>query len=154
MNYFASHWNLIVLSMHCQLIKLKLACLILPFYCESIFFFPINLTPNFSFLFFQCNKWNSYCFLFGNLLFFLCSCQEARSRLWCLNPLSPQICRHNILTMGGDYQMAPGYMSVGPMAPFYVFPCRRAFHAYCLIAHVTRSTNETQVSNGGNSFLL
>ncbi|KAJ0052444.1 hypothetical protein Pint_02159 [Pistacia integerrima] len=54
------------------------------------------------------------------------------------------ICRRKILTMGGDYRMARGYTSVGPMAPFYVFPCGHAFHAHCLIAHVTRSTNETQ----------
>lgn len=42
--------------------------------------------------------------------------------------------------------MARGYASVGPMAPFYVFPCGHAFHAQCLIAHVTQCTNETQVS--------
>ncbi|XP_044466444.1 vacuolar sorting protein 18 [Mangifera indica] len=54
------------------------------------------------------------------------------------------ICKRKILTVGGDYRMARGYTSVGPMAPFYVFPCGHAFHAHCLIAHVTRSTNETQ----------
>ncbi|XP_031249289.1 vacuolar sorting protein 18 isoform X2 [Pistacia vera] len=54
------------------------------------------------------------------------------------------ICRRKILTVGGDYRMARGYTSVGPMAPFYVFPCGHAFHAHCLIAHVTHSTNETQ----------
>jgi len=32
------------------------------------------------------------------------------------------------------------------MAPFYVFPCGHAFHAQCLIAHVTRCTVETHVS--------
>lgn len=53
------------------------------------------------------------------------------------------ICKRKILTVGGDYRMARGYTSVGPMAPFYVFPCGHAFHAHCLIAHVTRSTNET-----------
>ena len=42
--------------------------------------------------------------------------------------------------------MARGYTAVGPMAPFYVFPCGHAFHAHCLIAHVTRCTNESQVS--------
>ncbi|XP_038693939.1 vacuolar sorting protein 18 [Tripterygium wilfordii] len=54
------------------------------------------------------------------------------------------VCRRKILTVGGDYRMAHGYTSVGPMAPFYVFPCGHAFHAQCLIAHVTRCTNETQ----------
>jgi hypothetical protein len=39
-----------------------------------------------------------------------------------------------------------GYTSVGQMAPFYVFPCGHAFHAQCLIAHVTRCTVETHVS--------
>lgn len=43
--------------------------------------------------------------------------------------------------------MTRGYMAVGPMAPFYVFPCGHAFHAQCLIAHVTRCTNQAQVSN-------
>ncbi|BBH00075.1 zinc ion-binding protein [Prunus dulcis] len=43
-----------------------------------------------------------------------------------------------------EYQLARGYTSVGQMAPFYVFPCGHAFHAECLIAHVTRSTNESQ----------
>ncbi|KAJ4729899.1 vacuolar protein sorting-associated protein 18-like [Melia azedarach] len=53
-------------------------------------------------------------------------------------------CRRKILTAGGEYRMAQSYTSVGPMAPFYVFPCGHAFHAQCLIAHVTRCTNETQ----------
>ncbi|XP_030929946.1 vacuolar sorting protein 18 isoform X2 [Quercus lobata] len=53
-------------------------------------------------------------------------------------------CRRKILTMGREYQMARGYTSIGPMAPFYVFPCGHAFHAQCLIAHVTRCTNEAQ----------
>lgn len=53
-------------------------------------------------------------------------------------------CRRKILTVGREYQMARGYTSIGPMAPFYVFPCGHAFHAQCLIAHVTRSTNEAQ----------
>jgi hypothetical protein len=42
--------------------------------------------------------------------------------------------------------MSRGYTSVGQMAPFYVFPCGHAFHVHCLIAHVTCSVNETQVS--------
>nr|AOX49857.1 vacuolar protein sorting-associated protein 18-like protein [Ilex paraguariensis] len=54
------------------------------------------------------------------------------------------VCRRKILTVGGDYRMARGYVSVGPMAPFYVFPCGHAFHAQCLIAHVTRCTNQIQ----------
>lgn len=57
-----------------------------------------------------------------------------------------QVCRRKILTVGREYQMARGYTSLGPMAPFYVFPCGHAFHAQCLIAHVTRCTNEAQVS--------
>ncbi|KAH9744315.1 vacuolar sorting protein 18 [Citrus sinensis] len=56
------------------------------------------------------------------------------------------VCRRKILVAGRDYRMARGYASVGPMAPFYVFPCGHAFHAQCLIAHVTQCTNETQVS--------
>ncbi|XP_021283563.1 vacuolar protein sorting-associated protein 18 homolog [Herrania umbratica] len=54
------------------------------------------------------------------------------------------ICRRKILAVGGDYRMTRGYTAVGPMAPFYVFPCGHAFHAHCLIAHVTRCTNESQ----------
>lgn len=54
------------------------------------------------------------------------------------------VCRRKILIAGRDYRMALGYASVGPMAPFYVFPCGHAFHAQCLIAHVTQCTNETQ----------
>ncbi|GMY10028.1 vacuolar protein sorting-associated protein 18 homolog [Fagus crenata] len=53
-------------------------------------------------------------------------------------------CRRKILAVGREYQMARGYTSIGPMAPFYVFPCGHAFHAQCLIAHVTRCTNEAQ----------
>lgn len=54
------------------------------------------------------------------------------------------VCRRKILTVGREYQMTRGYSSVGQMAPFYVFPCGHAFHSQCLIAHVTRSTNEAQ----------
>ncbi|KAB2608172.1 vacuolar protein sorting-associated protein 18-like protein [Pyrus ussuriensis x Pyrus communis] len=54
------------------------------------------------------------------------------------------VCRRKILTVGREYQLARSYASVGQMAPFYVFPCGHAFHAECLIAHVTRSTNEAQ----------
>nr|KJB12423.1 hypothetical protein B456_002G017100 [Gossypium raimondii] len=56
------------------------------------------------------------------------------------------VCRRKILAIGGDYRMASGYTAVGSMAPFYVFPCGHAFHSHCLIAHVTRCTNESQVS--------
>ncbi|KAK8706536.1 hypothetical protein V6N13_050097 [Hibiscus sabdariffa] len=54
------------------------------------------------------------------------------------------VCRRKILATGGDYRMASGYTAVGTMAPFYVFPCGHAFHAHCLISHVTRCTNESQ----------
>ncbi|ONI18660.1 hypothetical protein PRUPE_3G231000 [Prunus persica] len=54
------------------------------------------------------------------------------------------VCQRKILTVRKEYQLARGYTSVGQMAPFYVFPCGHAFHAECLIAHVTRSTNESQ----------
>lgn len=54
------------------------------------------------------------------------------------------VCRRKILTVGREFQMARGYTSVGSMAPFYVFPCGHAFHAQCLIAHVTRCTTEAQ----------
>ncbi|KAK8527756.1 hypothetical protein V6N12_054955 [Hibiscus sabdariffa] len=54
------------------------------------------------------------------------------------------VCRRKILAIGGDYRMASGYTAVGTMAPFYVFPCGHAFHAHCLISHVTRCTNESQ----------
>ncbi|XVF01906.1 hypothetical protein REPUB_Repub04eG0129400 [Reevesia pubescens] len=60
------------------------------------------------------------------------------------------VCRRKILAVGGDYRMARSYTAVGSMAPFYVFPCGHAFHAHCLIAHVTRCTNESQMNpNGG-----
>lgn len=59
-----------------------------------------------------------------------------------------QVCRRKILIVGREYHMARGYTSIGPMAPFYVFPCGHAFHAECLIAHVTRCTNEAQVCYG------
>lgn len=54
------------------------------------------------------------------------------------------VCQRKILMVGAEYQMARGYMSVGPLAPFYVFPCGHSFHAECLIAHVTRCTDEAQ----------
>ncbi|CAL5381374.1 unnamed protein product [Camellia sinensis] len=54
------------------------------------------------------------------------------------------VCLRKILTAGWDHRMARGYTSVGAMAPFYVFPCGHAFHAQCLIAHVTRCTHRDQ----------
>lgn len=57
-----------------------------------------------------------------------------------------QVCKRKILTVGRDLWMASSYTSVAHMAPFYVFPCGHGFHAQCLIAHVTRCTDEAQVS--------
>ncbi|XP_057509486.1 vacuolar sorting protein 18-like isoform X2 [Actinidia eriantha] len=54
------------------------------------------------------------------------------------------VCQKKILTAGWDHRMARGYTLVGAMAPFYVFPCGHAFHAQCLVAHVTRCTNRAQ----------
>ncbi|PSR95312.1 Vacuolar protein sorting-associated protein [Actinidia chinensis var. chinensis] len=54
------------------------------------------------------------------------------------------VCQKKILTAGWDHRMARGYTLVGAMSPFYVFPCGHAFHAQCLIAHVTRCTNRAQ----------
>lgn len=54
------------------------------------------------------------------------------------------VCKRKILTAAGEYRMTQGYTSAGPMAPFYVFPCGHAFHAQCLIAQVTRCTDEIQ----------
>ncbi|CAH9073769.1 unnamed protein product [Cuscuta epithymum] len=57
------------------------------------------------------------------------------------------VCRRKILNMGGEFGMARGYTAVGPMAPFYVFPCGHSFHAHCLIAHVTRCTTPSQAEH-------
>nr|XP_027124097.1 vacuolar sorting protein 18-like [Coffea arabica] len=54
------------------------------------------------------------------------------------------VCRKKILNVGRDYQMSWGYTSAGSMAPFYVFPCGHAFHAQCLITHVTGCTSQMQ----------
>ncbi|KAL5730676.1 Vacuolar protein sorting-associated protein 18 like protein [Ranunculus cassubicifolius] len=54
------------------------------------------------------------------------------------------VCKKKILTVGGASRSARGYTAVGPMAPFYVFPCGHAFHAQCLIAHITRCSNQAQ----------
>uniref|UniRef100_M8D7E9 Vacuolar sorting-associated protein 18-like protein n=1 Tax=Aegilops tauschii TaxID=37682 RepID=M8D7E9_AEGTA len=56
------------------------------------------------------------------------------------------VCRRKILTVGGLHQVGRSYTSVGHMAPFYVFPCGHAFHANCLIAHVTRCTSQVQAA--------
>lgn len=50
-------------------------------------------------------------------------------------------CKRKILTTGGTNLMSRGYAPGGAMAPFYVFPCGHAFHAQCLIAHVTRCSS-------------
>ncbi|CAN6443641.1 unnamed protein product [Victoria cruziana] len=52
-------------------------------------------------------------------------------------------CGRKIL-VAGTSQGTRSYAPVGPLAPFYVFPCGHAFHAQCLIAHVTRCTDRTQ----------
>ncbi|XP_019437036.1 PREDICTED: vacuolar protein sorting-associated protein 18 homolog [Lupinus angustifolius] len=57
------------------------------------------------------------------------------------------VCRRKILTAGREFGMDRGYTSVGPMAPFYVFPCGHSFHAQCLIAHVTRCTVESHAEH-------
>ncbi|PIN14046.1 hypothetical protein CDL12_13329 [Handroanthus impetiginosus] len=54
------------------------------------------------------------------------------------------VCWKKILNVADDYRIGRVYMSVGSMAPFYVFPCGHSFHAHCLIAHVTRCTSEAQ----------
>ncbi|KAK8469577.1 hypothetical protein PHAVU_005G107700 [Phaseolus vulgaris] len=54
------------------------------------------------------------------------------------------VCRRKILTVGREFGMGRGYTLVGQMAPFYIFPCGHAFHAQCLIAHVTRCTVDSQ----------
>ncbi|KAK6919503.1 Pep3/Vps18/deep orange [Dillenia turbinata] len=54
------------------------------------------------------------------------------------------VCKRKILNIGSEQRMARGYAAAGPMAPFYVFPCGHAFHAQCLIAHVTRCTHRAQ----------
>eukprot|EP01018_Ginkgo_biloba_P010354 Gb_14455 [translate_table: standard] len=52
------------------------------------------------------------------------------------------VCERKILTSRSAPGMARGYTS--PMAPFYVFPCEHAFHAQCLIGHVTKNTDPTE----------
>ncbi|KAI3701302.1 hypothetical protein L2E82_45956 [Cichorium intybus] len=54
------------------------------------------------------------------------------------------VCRRVILSTGADYRISRGYTTMGPMAPFYVFPCGHAFHAQCLVAHVTKCTDQNQ----------
>uniref|UniRef100_A0A0D9X4Z4 Uncharacterized protein n=1 Tax=Leersia perrieri TaxID=77586 RepID=A0A0D9X4Z4_9ORYZ len=54
------------------------------------------------------------------------------------------VCKRKILTAGGLHQVGRSYTSAGHMAPFYVFPCGHAFHANCLIGHVTRCSSQAQ----------
>uniref|UniRef100_A0A803N7L5 Pep3/Vps18/deep orange domain-containing protein n=1 Tax=Chenopodium quinoa TaxID=63459 RepID=A0A803N7L5_CHEQI len=51
------------------------------------------------------------------------------------------VCQRRILNTAADFGISRGYASLGPMAPFYVFPCGHAFHAQCLIAHITQCTD-------------
>ncbi|KAL1199085.1 Vacuolar sorting protein 18 [Cardamine amara subsp. amara] len=57
------------------------------------------------------------------------------------------VCKRKILMMTGDFRMAQGYSSAGPLAPFYVFPCGHSFHAQCLITHVTSCAHEEQAEH-------
>ncbi|CAH8388944.1 unnamed protein product [Eruca vesicaria subsp. sativa] len=57
------------------------------------------------------------------------------------------VCKRKILTMAGDFRMAQGYLSAGPLAPFYVFPCGHSFHAQCLITHVTSCAHQEQAEH-------
>jgi vacuolar protein sorting-associated protein 18 len=57
------------------------------------------------------------------------------------------VCKRKILGTRGAQQMGSSYISGGNIAPLYVFPCSHAFHAPCLIAHVTRCTTHAQVSS-------
>ncbi|PKU85899.1 vacuolar sorting protein 18 isoform X1 [Dendrobium catenatum] len=54
------------------------------------------------------------------------------------------VCKRKILSTGGAHQMRRGYLPVGPMTPFYVFPCGHSFHAQCLITHVTQCSSQSQ----------
>ncbi|CAF1925179.1 BnaC05g09370D [Brassica napus] len=53
----------------------------------------------------------------------------------------------NVKSSMGDFRMAQGYSSSGPLAPFYVFPCGHSFHAQCLITHVTSCAHEEQAEH-------
>ncbi|KAG7654035.1 Clathrin heavy chain/VPS 7-fold repeat [Arabidopsis suecica] len=57
------------------------------------------------------------------------------------------VCKRKILMMTGDFRMAQGHSSAGPLAPFYVFPCGHSFHAQCLITHVTSCAHEEQAEH-------
>ncbi|CAN8293989.1 unnamed protein product [Cochlearia groenlandica] len=57
------------------------------------------------------------------------------------------VCKRKILMMTGDFRMAQGHSSAGPLAPFYVFPCGHSFHAQCLITHVTSCAHEDQAEH-------
>ncbi|KAJ3688031.1 hypothetical protein LUZ61_017195 [Rhynchospora tenuis] len=56
------------------------------------------------------------------------------------------VCKRKILGTRGAQQMGSSYMSGGNIAPLYVFPCSHAFHAPCLITHVTRCTTHAQAA--------
>ncbi|KAH1218698.1 Vacuolar sorting protein 18 [Glycine max] len=60
-----------------------------------------------------------------------------------------EVCQRKILTAGREFGTGRGYTLVGQMAPFYIFPCGHAFHAECLIAHVTRCTVEAHIESIG-----
>lgn len=53
------------------------------------------------------------------------------------------VCKRKILASSAA-RATRSYITAGPMAPFYIFPCGHAFHAPCLIAHVTKCTSRTQ----------
>lgn len=57
------------------------------------------------------------------------------------------VCRRRILNTAADFGISRGYASLALMAPFYVFPCGHAFHAQCLIAHITQCTNPEQAEH-------
>lgn len=57
------------------------------------------------------------------------------------------VCRRVILSAGADYRISRGYTTMGPLSPFYVFPCGHAFHAQCLVAHVTKCTDPNQAEH-------
>lgn len=57
------------------------------------------------------------------------------------------VCKRKILTAGGANAVGSGYLPVGSMVPFYVFPCGHAFHAECLIALTTQCTSPVQAEH-------
>ncbi|PKA62970.1 hypothetical protein AXF42_Ash007766 [Apostasia shenzhenica] len=53
------------------------------------------------------------------------------------------VCKLKILSTGGAHQVGRGYMPIGKLTPFFVFPCGHSFHSQCLIAHVTTCTSQS-----------